>query len=722
MDNNLNYNITFESNAGKINAGVDRLEKNLKDIGSGAKKMANSFGSAMDHMGKKLSTIQIDSFINNMQSAAEGLEQMAAPGMKLNSELADLAAITDIAGAKLKQIESYARQNARTFGGDAADGINSYKILLSKLSPELADKPKALKAMGDNVSILSKQMGGDNTAAAMVLTTAMNQYGISLEDPTKASEKMAEMMNVMAAAAKEGSAELPEQQAAIEQSGMAAKAANVSFAETAAAIQVLDKAGKVGSEGGVALRNTLATLAQGRFLPENVQQELEAAGVDVATLTDKSLSLTDRLRPLRKIMNDSALITKLFGKENNIAALALINGIEEQERLTKAIQGTNTAYEQAEIVMESQAEKNARLKARIDDFKISLFNASGGALGYAAVLGQVAFNMAQLTPIITGTATAVNWLRAAENRQMIASKARLVMTKAKVVWSGIVAGATAGWTAAQWALNIAMSANPIGIVIVAVAALVAGILWAWNKFEGFRKVVFKGWEALKLFGQVIKDYVINRIKGLLSGITGLGSALMAFFSGDWKKAWETGKKAVSDIIGISAGVKAVKQFGKGWNGAMEQGALKSDAYTASLENSTKKTEAVGKKRGEEFAAAFEKGTKGIQLVAANATMYPQPKGKSKGYVNPYFPGIIPPMAPGTDPTNDTKDKTTDKTKTNTAIATGGTRNNYVNITFKELIGILNIKGSDFKDSAKQMEEQSSDALVRVLAMANTAAS
>ncbi len=218
--------------------------------------------------------------------------------------------------------------------------------------------------MGNSVSTLSKTMGGNTLAATEVLTTAMNQYGISMDDPTQASEEMSRMMNIMAAAAKEGSAELPQQKQALEQSGMAAKAANVSFAETAAAIQVLDKAGKKGSEGGVALRNTLATLSQGRFLPKDAQDELRAAGVDINILGDKSLSF-HRLKPLKGIMNDSALVTKLFGKENSNAAVALVNGISEQERLTEAIQDTNTAYEQAATVMESPAEKQARLTTKL---------------------------------------------------------------------------------------------------------------------------------------------------------------------------------------------------------------------------------------------------------------------------------------------------------------------------------------------------------------------
>lgn len=89
---------------------------------------------------------------------------------------------------------------------------------------------------------------------------------------------MAQMMNVMAAAGQAGSAELPTIKVALEQCGMAAKAAGVSFEETNAAIQVLDKAGKKGAEGGVALRNVMSILATGRFLPKDVQEELTAAG------------------------------------------------------------------------------------------------------------------------------------------------------------------------------------------------------------------------------------------------------------------------------------------------------------------------------------------------------------------------------------------------------------------------------------------------------------
>ena len=57
--------------------------------------------------------------------------------------------------------------------------------------------------------------------------------------------------------------------------------------------------------------------------------------------------------------------------------------------------------------------------------------------------------------------------------------------------------ANEGVTAAQWLLNAAMNANPIGIVIAAVTGLVAGLVVLWNTNEGFRNAVIKAWNAIK---------------------------------------------------------------------------------------------------------------------------------------------------------------------------------------------------------------------------------
>ena len=115
---------------------------------------------------------------------------MSEAGITLDSQMHDLSAVAGVAGDELKKIEGYARESAKAFGTDAGTAVEGYKLLLSQLTPELGKCPEALKSMGESIQITSKLMGNDGVAAAEVLTTAMNQYGVSLEDPMEASRKM----------------------------------------------------------------------------------------------------------------------------------------------------------------------------------------------------------------------------------------------------------------------------------------------------------------------------------------------------------------------------------------------------------------------------------------------------------------------------------------------------------------------------------------------------
>lgn len=57
---------------------------------------------------------------------------------------------------------------------------------------------------------------------------------------------------------------------------------------------------------------------------------------------------------------------------------------------------------------------------------------------------------------------------------------------------------TSAWELAQWGLNAAMTANPIGVIIVGIAALAAGIYYAWEQCETFRATLYGIWEVAKV--------------------------------------------------------------------------------------------------------------------------------------------------------------------------------------------------------------------------------
>lgn len=512
---------------------------------------------AQNRIGKLTTMLaSIDLVKNSIDGIKQATDAFSESGIALDRNMHDLSAVAGVTGDRLKQIEGFARQSAKTFGTDASVAVEGYKLLLSQLSPELGKYPEALSAMGDCIQTTSKLMGGDGVAAAQVLTTAMNQYGVSLEDPMAASEEMARMMNVMAAAGHVGSAELPAQAEALQQCGMASKAANVSFEETAAAIQVLDKAGKKASEGGVALRNVLGQLSKGRFVEKQAAEELKKAGIDVVALGDNSKTLKERLEMLKPMLNDSALLSKFFGVENANAARALIQGTEALDGFTQAVTGTNSATDQAAIIMENYAERQAAFNQKIEDLKISLFQATGDLTLYAGALYNMAMPVAQLTPLIMLVGKGIMWVKglnwigwirtAAINIALMngtlstgnmislgfvgnMGRATIALIKfatvgifnalkglgalvlsfitggtASATFSGIASTsfgifATTATTACR-AVGVAIMNIPIiGWVAAAIAALIAVGAYFWNTSAKFRAVLKGTWAAFKAF-------------------------------------------------------------------------------------------------------------------------------------------------------------------------------------------------------------------------------
>lgn len=522
---NYAFNISGNCNAvvQEMAEGVNTLKQNLSE--------ASSFWDSFE--GKLLG---LNQFVQYFDRLGQTVEATLRPGAELNASLADLQAISNATGKELETIERFARSTARAFGGSAAQSVESYKLLLSQLSPELTRDSEALAAMGRNIAVLSKTMGGDTRAAAEVLTTAMNQYGVSLADPMEASRKMAEMMNIMAAAGREGSAELPTIKVALEQCGMAAKAAGVSFAETNAAIQVLDKAGKKGSEGGIALRNVMSTLAQGRFLPKDVRDELAAAGIDINKLTDQSKRLTERLRVLQPVMNDTALFSKLFGKENTNAAMALIQGIDKVDEWTNAITGTNTAFEQSQIIMETYNERVARIQAQFDDFKISLFNLSGDFGIWVSVLTQSLAPLAQLAPLIMGIGKAMLFIRALDWGGMWKKiRNQIVATAFSLNAFGFSLGMTSlSFSAfkqvavgACRAVSVAIMNIPIlGWIAAAITAIIVVVQTLWEKCKGFRVFIFTAWEAIKRIFELAGG-LLGALWNKIAGVVGKAIAVLA---------------------------------------------------------------------------------------------------------------------------------------------------------------------------------------------------
>ena len=124
---------------------------------------------------------------------------------------------------------------------------------------------------------------------------------------------------------------------------------------------------------------------------------------------------------------------------------------------------------------------------------------------------------------------------------------------------GAIRAVTIAWTAVQWLLNTALTANPIGIIIVAIGALVAGVIYAYTHFEGFRKVVDTVFSAVKTAAVTVWGWIttaVSAVVGFFQTIwSGLTTAFNAVVTGV-TTAWNAIKAAIA--IGLQAVITVVK--------------------------------------------------------------------------------------------------------------------------------------------------------------------
>ena len=81
-------------------------------------------------------------------------------------------------------------------------------------------------------------------------------------------------------------------------------------------------------------------------------------------------------------------------------------------------------------------------------------------------------------------------------------------TKIAVIWTNLQ-------TAAQWLLNAALDANPIAIVVIAIAALVAGLILAYKTSGTFRKIVNEAFGAVVSAGKYLAGSVMDFVDALI---------------------------------------------------------------------------------------------------------------------------------------------------------------------------------------------------------------
>lgn len=465
--------------AQKMTDTVEQTTDEVEQLG----QQANETASTLEKFGKGMF------FMNEIKDGVDGItdafDNAIQPGVQFQYAMSQVQAISGIAGDKFDLVEQKARDLAKTFGVDASDAAGVFSTLLSQLGPQIAEYPDAIESMARSSLTLSKTMDGDVAGAVRALTTSFNAFEGEATDVDSAAKLMNMQMNLIAKSAQVGAAEVVDISESLKNIGPAASNLGVSFAETNALFQVLGQNQIKAAEAGTALRNSMLILSAPT---SDAAKALQALGVDMSVMSDKSIPFAERLKELVPVMNNTEVMARLFGRENVVAGQILVGNTEKIKQWTEEVQGSNSAVDQANIIMNTTAERMKRMDAFINDLKISFFEfvepfapiikVLGVVTGVIVTLGMVAFSVTNIMQLGI-TKTAITWA-----------------TSCKLITRSIYGIPIIGW----------------------VLAVIGAIATLYNSWEGFR-VYFMGFvnSVKELFVQLVK-IVVSAVKAIVKSI------------------------------------------------------------------------------------------------------------------------------------------------------------------------------------------------------------
>ena len=303
------------------------------------------------------------------------------------------------------------------------------------------------------------------------------------------------------------------------------------------------------------------------------------------TAQGKALGVTDD--ELRPAISKLAVATGDLEEAQRLAALAM----DISAGSGKGLDSVVTALQKAQngsvggLARLGVATKNAAGETKsFDEIQQDLAKTYTGAAAKAAdttagkqKILQVQFAELQeeigtkLLPAMTQLAAAgleaVNWIsnNATTVKVLVGSLTALLAitwatTKAIAVWTALTKVAAAAqiiFTNVQWALNAAMAANPVGLVVIAIAALVAGLIIAYKKSETFRKIVDGAFAAVAKAAKVAVDFIRGNWKNILAILTGPIGIAVRLITANWSTIKAGASAVLNWLRGAWAKVKEI---------------------------------------------------------------------------------------------------------------------------------------------------------------------
>lgn len=505
-------------------------------------------------------------------SIVGSLSKVVTTGLDFEKTMNTLSGVT---GASADVMQRF-RTTAKDLGNDVSlsnTSASDAALAMTELAKAGFNVDDAMTAAKGTLQLAAAAQI-DAGQAAEIQANALQAFGLNADYAGKAAD-------VLSNAANASSAEITDVAYAMQAGGSVARQTGVSFEDTAASIALLANNGIKGSDAGTLLKSALLKL---QAPSDKAAGALESLGVTAFDANgnfegmDKLFGqLGEASKRLTPEMYGFYTATAFGSDAARLAGVAAKDGSAGFIQMRDAMNKQGAAADLAAAQNQGLPGVIERIKNAASTLAITLFEKIQGPLqnignGVTDFIGkmQTAFEnpavgqaASNIGNALSGIGTALGSVMSVVGPALVAGLAGAVnlFTRFKDVIIPLVAGFVAYKVAvfattiplklaaaAQLALNAAMLINPIGLVVAAIAGLIAGIVLLYNKNETFRNIVQGAWAAIKVAIGAVWGWITGTVvPGLKTAWDVLSTGALALWQNAIQPAWN----GIKQVIGFA---------------------------------------------------------------------------------------------------------------------------------------------------------------------------
>ena len=531
---------------------AEQLDHSMDGLDDAAASAAGGFSVFKVALGNMISDV--------VMRAIQGLKELAVEtvrvGMAFDSSMAKVGAISGATGEELLLLRDKAKEMGETTifsATEAADAL-SYMAMAGWKTEEM------LSGI-DGVMALAAASGEDLAKTSDIVTDALTAFGLSAEDS-------GHFADVLAAASSNANTNVSMMGETFKYAAPIAGALGFSVEDTALAIGLMANAGIKGSQAGTSLRTIMTALSKDVTITGSALGEVTIATTNAdGSMRDLSDILTDLQAAFSQLTESeqASAAEAIVGKNAMSGFLALMNsGSGDVEKLSGAIADCDgEAQRLADTMTDNLGGDVTKMKSNLEALQLSIYeklepSLRKGVEALNKLIDAIGFVVDHGTEFVT----VLGAMAAAVAAYVGYTTAVTIMTEGWMALSIVQKAVAAG----QVLLNAVMMANPIGLIIAAIAGLVAAFVILWKKSDAFRKFWISVWKKVKevvdKFAKAFKKLMSGDIVGAIKDMLNIFLTIPRLINQYLSQALQFVITWVANMIGkaVEAGTQFVKNI------------------------------------------------------------------------------------------------------------------------------------------------------------------